>query len=53
MSTFRYTIGIGTPDGSSYEEIEALVDTGAYYTVISTSLLQRLGMIPHERAPPG
>ena len=51
MGAFRYTMGVGAPDGSQYEEVEALVDTGASYTVLPSPLLHRLGVIPHERAP--
>lgn len=51
MGTFSYLIGIGTPDGSRYEEIQALVDTGSSYTVVPTSLLSRLGVSRAEKRP--
>lgn len=49
MGTFRVTIEIGDPDGNQWEPVEALVDTGASYTVVPGSLLARLGVIPHVR----
>ena len=51
MGTFRYPIEIGDPQGQRYERVEALVDTGASYTVVPASLLQRLGVTPHDRIP--
>ena len=50
MGTFNTEILIGDPQGSRYEPLEALVDTGAAYTVISASLLRRLGVAPNRRA---
>ena len=46
MSTFRHSIAIGSPDGSRFEEIEALVDTGATLTVVPASLLRQIGVEP-------
>lgn len=46
MSTFRYPIAIGSPDGSRFEEIEALVDTGSTYTWVARPVLERLGVLP-------
>jgi clan AA aspartic protease len=40
---------LGRPDRSSFEEIDALVDTGAAYTWVPSSTLQRLGAVPHVR----
>ncbi|MSQ14279.1 MAG: hypothetical protein EXR50_00220 [Dehalococcoidia bacterium] len=51
MGTFHYTIEIGTPDGSVYEEIDALVDTTASYTLVPASLLTRMGVNRDERWP--
>ena len=50
MGTFRVTIQIGDPQGQRYESLEALVDTGATYTVAPASLLRNLGVVPHARA---
>ena len=48
MDTFSVPMEVGTLDGQSYETIEALVDTGASYTVAPASLLNRLGITPRE-----
>ncbi len=51
MGTFRVAMEIGDPQGQRFEPVEALVDTGATYTVAPRSLLERLGVKPHTRAP--
>ena len=51
MGTFHVTIEVGDPEGRQYEAVEALVDTGATYTVVPASLLRRLGVTPHTKAP--
>ena len=47
MGTFRIPLEIGDPEGQRYETVEALVDTGASYTMVPASLLRRLGVTPH------
>jgi aspartyl protease family protein len=49
MATFRVTIEIGPMDQSRFEQIEALVDTGATYTVVPRDVLERLGIMPQFR----
>ena len=49
MGTFQYTIEVGDPQGERFETVEALVDTGASYTTVSSALLRRLGVDPIER----
>ncbi len=49
MATFRVTIEIGPMDQSRFEQIEALVDTGATYTVVPSNVLERLGITPQFR----
>lgn len=49
MGTFGVTIEIGDPQGQHFEAIDALVDTGASYTVVPRSLLVRPGVVPHVR----
>ena len=49
MPTFRLTIEIGPTDRSRFEQIEALVDTGATYTVVPRDVLERLGTAPQFR----
>ncbi len=46
MAVFQITIGIGPMDQSRIERIEALVDTGATYTVVPKDVLERSGITP-------
>lgn len=47
--TFNVTIDIGDPSGQRFEALEALVDTGATYTVVPAPVLERLGVPRHAR----
>ena len=49
MGTFSVEIAIGDVRGETFEEMEALVDTGATTTVIPGSTLRRLGIAPTKR----
>ncbi len=49
MGTFHVSMEIGDPEGGRYEEIQALVDTGATYTSVPGSLLRSLGVTPYDR----
>ena len=49
MGTFRTLVEIGDTDGVHWEPVEALVDTGATYTTLPASMLNRLGVRPHAR----
>lgn len=49
MGTFRYPIEVGDPQGERFERLDALVDTGASYTVVPASILRRLGVAPTDR----
>ena len=51
MGTFNVTIEVGDPEGQRWEPVEALVDTGASYTVVPRSLLRRLGVVVDDRMP--
>ncbi len=51
MGTFRVPVEIGDPAGQRWEAVEALVDTGASYTVVPSALLSRLGVRPARRWP--
>lgn len=51
MGTFKVKLEIGDPQGQRWETIEALVDTGASFTVIPAPVLRRLGVSPRERWP--
>ena len=48
MGIFNVEIQVGDPDGERYETVEAMVDSGATFTFIPRSLLERLGVRPHE-----
>ena len=48
MGTFAVALGVGDPQGRRYEEVEAMVDSGAAYTVLPASILEDLGVEPHE-----
>ncbi len=50
MGTFHITLAVGDPQGESYVPVEALVDTGATYTMLPASMLQNPGVVPHDRA---
>ena len=45
MGTFHVNLEVGDPDGQRFE----LVDSGATYTFLPRSLLQRLGVSPLSR----
>jgi len=49
MGTFRVTIEIGNPDGTQFQSLTALVDTGASYTTLPSELLRGLRVVPLER----
>lgn len=49
MSFFSYTLMVGDPEGVRFEKVEALVDTGATFTVIPSAVLQRLGVARKEK----
>lgn len=44
MGTFSVTLCAGDPSRSRFEEVAALMDTGASYTMLPSSLLGRLGV---------
>ena len=48
MGTFFHPMTVVGPAGE--ETVEALVDTGASFSSMPTSLLSRLGLTPHRRA---
>jgi len=43
---FRYRIEIGSPQGTVFEPLDALVDTGATYTWIPRPVLEKLSIAP-------
>lgn len=46
MGTFSVSISVGTPDRSSFRELEALVDTGATFSSAPRDVLEELGHEP-------
>ena len=51
MTTFRYPIHIGDAVRERFEMVEAWVDTGASYTLVPRTILERLGHTPTHRRP--
>ncbi len=51
MTTFRYSIEIGDAAGQHFERVEAWVDTGASYTLVPRSIMERLGHSPTHNRP--
>ena len=49
MGVFNQTIRLGSMDGQRSLEVEALVDTGASYTIVPGSVLEGLGVQPIDR----
>ena len=46
MGTFSVEVGVGNPVSVATETVEALVDTGATFSMMPASLLRRLGIQP-------
>jgi predicted aspartyl protease len=52
MGTFTVKLRVWSPGNpEAVEELEAFVDTGAAFTRISRSRLERLGVVPTRRMP--
>src|SRR2546428_10493467 len=49
MGTFRYGMEVGRSDTGPFEQVEAVVDTGATFSQFPRSLLARLGVSPVEQ----
>ena len=50
MGTFHHEIQIFSASGDRSETVDALVDTGASYSQVPGSILQRLGIFPTDTA---
>ena len=48
MGVFQIELEVGDPQGERYETVNALVDSGATYTMLPQSLLRKLGVEPLE-----
>ena len=46
MGVFSVTLEVADPTGRNFETVEAMVDSGATYTVLPASTLHRLGVEP-------
>ena len=49
MGTFSVMLGVKNTNGGEFVSVEALVDTGASYTVLGEDLLASLGIQPDEQ----
>ena len=49
MGTFTQPITLHASSGDHTEELDALVDTGATFTIVPAPILERLGVAPHRR----
>ena len=50
MGTFHTKIAVGKERGGTFEDVTALVDTGASLTMLPSSLLRKLGIESHTEA---
>ena len=49
MGVFNWPVRLGSMDGERSLEIEAMVDTGASYTMVPAGLLKDLGVSPIDK----
>ena len=49
MGTFNWPIRLESMDGERSLQLDALVDTGSFYTVVPADLLGELGVEPAEK----
>ena len=49
MGVFNQPVRLDSMDGQRSAEIEAMVDTGARYTVVPANVLKDLGVAPFDR----
>ena len=50
MGTFYHEMQVFSANGDGAETVDALVDTGAFYSQIPGSVLGRLGIVPSDTA---
>ena len=48
MGSFKVTVGVASPGTSEFEDIDAVVDTGAAHSFLPASFLESLG-VPRTR----
>ena len=51
MGTFRVALQVGNPDRGITETVDALVDTGATFSMMPASMLKRMGVEPDATLP--
>lgn len=51
MGTITVTVQVGNHQGSRFEELDIIVDTGSTYSAVPRATLERLG-VPVERSLP-
>ena len=49
LGAFNWPMRLESMDGSQSLEIEAMVDTGASYTIMPANMLRNLGVLPTDR----
>ena len=49
MGTFKWPVRISSLDGERSAEVEATVDTGAFFSAMPARLLRSLGIEPEEK----
>ncbi len=49
VGTFNWPIRLESIDGRQSLQLDALVDTGSFYTIVPTSLLKSLETVPTEK----
>ena len=48
MGMFSVTIGVANIEGNAFQRVKATVDTGAHYSLIPSSILQKAGVKPYK-----
>ena len=48
MGMFSVTIGVANIEGNAFQRVKATVDTGAHYSLIPRSILQKAGVKPYK-----
>ena len=48
MGLFNVPIGVGDPQGERFQTVEALVDTGASFSIVPAPILDDLGVEPQR-----
>ena len=49
MSVLRHSIEVGDLTGTRFQSMDAIVDTGATFTVVPARILSELGVMPNRK----